>query len=537
MSTPSPQHDNPNGWSDDRLDAAFQAQFDRAAPGYLRERIVEDLGGGAGARSEFRSFRGFARSAAAAAALVAALVFTIAIAGLSPSTRPLASTASAAAIPELPPVDAIGAPFPSTVRPAGFQATYAVLTVRGAVTIRDRGVDYREIAVGGWYVPRQPIPCPLAPDEYQPLEDCALNSSWLLDSPDQRPIQAQTSVVGPAINPVTRWVPPSPATVPIAVVFVGHFDDPGAVNCPAGVRLQRCLDRFVVDAVAWDGGASLVDLPTQIDGLAVLTVSQAIFDREMDLATELAVAGFYQAPPPKFCPSEPNVALRFLEGSCDISVTWFMEDRETIINVLTGSDGTTGFDIGGPRGPAITPVFPTVRPPNQLPVPVDGASTPTQAILIGHFSDRRASLCYRDDPQVCVVRFVVDAIPWVGGIERAIPDRTDSRDPGGPSPAVDPVERVRDVAAIGLVLNVAAVVGDELIRIEPEFDLTGLHRSSRSSFWIVTAMSASVPTTDTFVVDEAGAVFDESGGAFELLAPPDPSPGLTCGPTVRLACV
>jgi hypothetical protein len=512
-------------WSDGRLDAAFQAGFDRGAPAYLRERILEDVGEGTGVASGRWSGSRLLQSAAAPVAILAVVVFTIAIAGLGPSTRPLSPTASASTTPGLPPVDAIGRPFPSTVRPAGFQQLFGVLTVRGAVTIRDRGGDQREIAVGGWYVPRRPVPCPLLSNEYQPLESCSLDSSWLLDSPLQLQADPQLAgSTGPAIHPVSDWVAPSGARTPIAVVFVGHFDDPGAGQCPAGERRQRCLDRFVVDAVAWDDGASLVAFPTEIQGLQVVTVSQAIFDLEMNLATELAVAGWYQAPSPVSCPAGPEVIVPFLEGGCDISQTWFMQDRESIITLTNGGQTTT-FDARTPNGPAFNPVFPIVAPP-PVELPRSGASTPAPAILVGHFIDRRASFCQVDDPQACVVRFVVDAVPWVDGIERPLPQRSDSRGPSAPAPAFAPAERVREVAAIGVVLNIAALVGDDLARIEPGFNAPALDLPTGSSYWIVTAISDAGPGPEarSFVITVAGAVFGVSVTGFELIAPPGPAP-------------
>jgi hypothetical protein len=307
---------------------------------------------------------------------------------------------------------------------------------------------------------------------------------------------------------------------------MGHFDDPRSAECPAGVRRQRCADRFVVDTVAWDEGASLADFPGEVAGLPVITVSRAIAERETDLTREVAVAGWYREPAPMFCPSIPDITLPFLEGSCSISQTWLLETPESIVL------GQRGINIGrvtgpGPLGPAINPVFPTVMVPAGRPLPAAGGSTPTPAILIGHFNDPRSSLCVRDAPPVCLGRFVVDAVPWVEGIERTLPQRTDSRGQAT-APAFDPIRRVREVAGnVGTVLNVAAVSGAELVRIEPGFDLLALHESVRSSFWIVTGAiyGPAVPTAGRFVVDEQGVVFFAYGTHFELVGSPRPSPG------------
>jgi len=271
-----------------------------------------------------------------------------------------------------------------------------------------------------------------------------------------------------------------------AVVFVGHFDDARAAQCPAGERRVRCQDRFVVDTVAWDDGASLAGFPTDARGLAVVSMSHAILDRETDLSGELAIAGWYQESSPVSCPALPSVALPFLEGSCAIPLTWFLEAPESIIEVIQTATSTQ-FGGSGPLGPAINPVFPTVPPPLAHPLPNQGGSTPTRAILIGHFNDSRASLCTQDQPQVCLGRFVVDAVPWVEGAERVLPER-----------------------------------------IEPRFDLAVLGDPLQRSLWIVTAYvyGPGYPETVTYVVDDAGAAYTDRGRVFDPVGS-----GQSAGPT------
>jgi hypothetical protein len=510
-------------WDDRRLDAAFQGRFDRPAPLYLRERIVQDVATSRAAPPLLRTFRVAARTAITAIAIFVAVLATMSINGIGPTLSPRASSsASSTRFPTTPPlIGTVGAPFPSSIRPSGSDATYAVLSVPDAMAIRDRGVDSREIAVAGWYVPPPPIAClSLGADA---LWGCPNAYTWLLGSPDLR-IQAPLGPPnGPAIQPVTKWVPASTARLPIPVVFVGHFDDARAASCPAAERRQ-CQDRFVVDTVGWDLVASLADFPVEIDGLPVISVSGAILDRETDLSGELAIAGWFQASPRLFCPFVAQVAVPFMEGGCEIRGTWLMETPESIMKVT--SIGVSG---GPPAGPAINPVFPTVAPPADRPQPIQGGSIPTKVIMIGHFNDRRASLCSREAPQVCLGRFVVDAVPWVEGAERVLPERTDAREQATPAP-FDPVTRIREAAGnLGAVLNVAAVSGAELIRIEPEFDLVALHESIRGSFWIVTGAiyGPAIPMAGTFVVDEQGAVFLPFGTHFELIGFPGPSPGQT----------
>jgi len=327
------------------------------------------------------------------------------------------------------------------------------------------------------------------------------------------------------VQPATDWRPASSASSSTAVVFIGHFDDSRATRCPTGQRRLHCQDRFVVDTVAWDDSAWVANFPVEIDGLPVISVSQAIINRETDLSGELAIAGWYQEPIPRFCAFIPPVAVPFLEGDCAIARRWFMEAPESILQVPTTNGGT---QIGGdgPLGPAINPVFPTVGVPPPHPLPVQGGSTPTKAILIGHFNDARASLCSRDAPQTCLGRFVVDAVPWVEGVERALPERTDSRAPGAPRAPVDLFEVMSRVTSIRSVLNVAAVGPDELVRLWPAFELSSASHSEGDSFWIVTLISddRGDGAVSTYVVDAAGSLFEVTGNSFAVLDPGSPLP-------------
>jgi hypothetical protein len=509
-------------WDDRRLEAAFQARFDRPVPPHLRERIVDEIEASIAPPPLLRSFRTITRTAIAAIAILVAVIATMTIGGIGPTVPPRPSAnAPVTGLPTTPPlIGNVGAPFPSSVRPSGSDATYAVLSVADAAAIRDRGVDDREIAVAGWFVPPQPVPCPLAPGEFQPLEDCSLNTSWLLSQPGlENPGGRFATPFGPSLEPVTDWRPIATTPVETAVVFVGHFDDARSVQCAAGDHRQRCQDRFVVDTVAWDDDAPLSDFPIDAAGLSVISVGDAIAYRESDLTAELAVAGWFQAPPVIYCAFIPEPGIPFLEGGCTTPRTWFMEAPET----------TNGTRIAGsdPRGPAFNPVFPSVSPPAGPPESSNGASTPTKAILIGHFNDSRASLCSRDAPQTCLGRFVVDAVPWVEGLDRPLPERTDTRAAGAPRSPLDLFQIINRVASIQQVLNVAAVSPGDLVRLWPAFDLNAASHSKGDSFWIVSVISDARRdgAVSTYIVDSAGSLFEVTGNTFAVLdlASPQPS--------------
>jgi hypothetical protein len=513
-------------WDDRRLDAAFQTRFDQTAPAQLRDGIVHDIAVSSAAPTLLQSFRAITQTAVAAIAIIVVVIATVTIAGLGPTVPPGSSaTAPATAPPTTPPsLGTVGPPFPSVIRLSVLSTTYAVISVADAASIRDHGVDAREIAVAGWYVPpRLDLRCAAPPPDFvEPLEGWCGESS-LLGGPEPTGLGETPS--GSSLQPATEWRPANSALFSTAVVFVGHFDDARAAQCVAGDRRQRCEDRFVVDIVPWDD-ASLAGFPTTVGGLPVTSVSEAILDRDADLSGEIAVAGWYQEPPILFCPYMPPSAVPFLERDCSISFRGFMEAPESIIQVTTtgGSKSTSGT---GPIGPAFNAVFPTVAPPAAHPLPTSGGSTPTKAILIGHFNDPRASLCSWATPQQCRDRFVVDAVPWVEGVDRGLPERMDSRDASTTAPpVVDPIEIISRVTSIRSVLSVAAVGPDELVRLWPAFDLTSGSQAKGDSFWIVTLLSddRGDGAISTFVMDSAGSLFQVTGNTFEVLDPGSPRP-------------
>jgi hypothetical protein len=506
-------------WGDDRLDAAFRTAYDRPAPGHLRDRIVGDLAGRAASPSSPRGFRQLFRTATAAAALVVTVLVAASLTSQGQPARPIGSAldSSLVATPRSVPLQ-VGVPFPAIVRPARGTSAYEVLSVADAKAIRDGGVDDREIAVAGWYSAPQPLPCPLMPDEYQPLENCSLNTSWLVTGP------APTGTFGPAarpsIQPVVDWSGSTIGTEPAAVVFVGHFDDAKAAQCPAGERRQRCEDRFVVDQVAWDQAQSLPDFPTEVAGLPIITVSEALAVRATNGAQELAVAGWYQWSGPMFCAMYRPVPLSFMEGDCAISNQWMMETPEPLYRVVPAGIDSAGIPSDTPVGPAFNAVFPTVGPPG-VPRLDTFPGPPLRVLLVGHFNDARASSCRNETPQTCLLRFVVDAVAWSGDAARVLPEWRDLRYATGPSPAGDPIARVRALEPTGTILNVAAVDGGGLDRIEPGLDLP-----TDASYWIVTTIDTRGidPVAGTFIVTTDGTVTSISSKSLNALDTPPPAP-------------
>lgn len=145
------------------------------------------------------------------------------------------------------------------------------------------------IAVAGWYsqAPVHSCPAPIGPDgrmrSTSRLELYCVQGDWGLTARDEPVVDVtitssseftsiavrHRTVTGSVLQPVfgLSGIPldayprsgadESPATwEPIPVVLVGHVHDPGAAACEPDTR-QACLQRFVVDHVAWVHGHTL----------------------------------------------------------------------------------------------------------------------------------------------------------------------------------------------------------------------------------------------------------------------------------------
>ena len=164
------------------------------------------------------------------------------------SAEPTSSAASASAVPSTE----SGLP--------GSVLELDVITVSDAIAVRDAGQDDRELAVAGWFTPIGPIPVsvPRRVDQPDPAPlprlDGLADRGARVALPPNRELRddeaagrarAQSrlgwdrSTVGAVRSPLVG------DSVPIAVVFVGHFDDRRAELCPArrASRVPRSLRR------------------------------------------------------------------------------------------------------------------------------------------------------------------------------------------------------------------------------------------------------------------------------------------------------
>ena len=288
-------------WDDERLAAAFRARFERPAPVTLEGSIRARLAASRPARLGPVGQRSSIAAAIAAILVVAVGGVAIGLGGFgqrgdrSPSsTLPSAAataTATAARSPDRP---ATAASPPTAV------LWLAVLDIRAALTIRDAGVDDRELAVAGWFTPAPNI-CRPPPAKGSPLElQCPDEFTWLTENADSL-VHATGNLYitdtpqGPALHPDLdgvdqSWAPPLPAigvdgaSTPAHVVMLGHFDDRRAATCPKAEQ-AGCRDRFVVDQVAWVNGAP--PSPSRVDLLGVgVRPSSSVADVQAILAAE-----------------------------------------------------------------------------------------------------------------------------------------------------------------------------------------------------------------------------------------------------------
>jgi hypothetical protein len=154
---------------------------------------------------------------------------------------------------------------------------------------------------------------------------------------------------------------------------------------------------------------------SEVDGMRVLTVTQALAARDAGAAGEIAIGGWFSAAPVHSCPApfgpdgqfrEPNpLELYCREGD------WAIAERpEAIVEVTTTTVGdSTSTEVRGRTmaGAWLQPVLTgdadalATGPEPWRPVPV---------VLIGHFGDARAATCLPELRKVCSDRFVVDSV-------------------------------------------------------------------------------------------------------------------------------
>ena len=155
--------------------------------------------------------------------------------------------------------------------------------------------------------------------------------------------------------------------------------------------------------------------PKDIRGMAVISVSDAVTIQRGESSADLAVAGWFQQSSPIPCPAPLPPVVPLLDGDCTISMTWLMEDPESLTHVTRDANGG-GSSSRAPVGAGVNPVFDGPSTRWATPLPISGDSVPTAVVFIGHFDDVRAAGCAPADRQACLDRFVVTTVAWANGV-------------------------------------------------------------------------------------------------------------------------
>jgi hypothetical protein len=243
-------------WSDDRTNAAFAARaVAHPTPAQVAASTLESL------RVERRrGSLGWERFGAVIALLLIVLAGVgagVAVVG-PPSTHILTPSK--------------GTSIPSPTFTDGRSEVLGVplMNVTDAITIRDSGVDDREIAVHGWFSPIGPLSCPYTPATSPVQPVCPDEFVVLMAEPESLVRREENGYsghepAGPSIEIDLddldgAWQPRLPdlgPARPIELSAVGHFDDRRSSTCPAEM-LTSCRDRFVVDRIDRVDGESQV---------------------------------------------------------------------------------------------------------------------------------------------------------------------------------------------------------------------------------------------------------------------------------------
>lgn len=158
------------------------------------------------------------------------------------------------------------------------------------------------------------------------------------------------------------------------------------------------------------------DLPPEIDGLPVLTVSQAIAERDGGATGPIAIGGWFSMAPVHSCPApigpdgvfrEPNP----LELYCLVGDWALAEKPEPVVDVTISTGNSTSMSVTGRAmtGPWLQPVLAGA---NIFPPGTSETWRPVPVVLIGHFGDFRAATCLPELREDCIERFVVDSVGW-----------------------------------------------------------------------------------------------------------------------------
>ncbi len=232
-------------------------------------------------------------------------------------------------------------------------------------------------------------------------------------------------------------------------------------------------------------------------GLPVLTVADAIAVRDGGVdGREIAVRGWYRDAPAVPCPNLlGQLVIYQLDATCPEQFMWLMQDPEAL-HVVSGDIDTTA----PPVGPALNPEMEGLDT-GWIPARTGVAPAPlVDVLMVGHFDDRRASLC-RGAEQRCRDRFVVDRVSSADGVLLPTSNTTEKGDGAGTAkPAV--VSTVEGLAADAPILSILTVRLDRIDWWEPSLrERPGtVMDAAPSRLSMVRVLDGERPTT--YLVDE-----------------------------------
>jgi hypothetical protein len=184
--------------------------------------------------------------------------------------------------------------------------------------------------------------------------------------------------------------------------------------------------------------------PSTVDGLPLLTVSEAIAKRDAgDLdGGPVAIGGYWSDASVQSMCVPPNGTPGVLElwcGNGEFGITELAEPIETISNRGHVTPGT---------GPSLTPYIGNdlagASALFTLPIINGQRYTPIPIVIVGHFDDPRATICRPEARQLCKDRLVVDRIVQFDPSSVPTPAPTPSPTP---FPFADPPPAMFDAAA------------------------------------------------------------------------------------------
>ena len=300
-----------------------------------------------------------------------------------------------------------------------------IISVSDAITIRDAGIDDREIAVHGWFWPVAPIPCTLPPPtSLQPV--CLDQHIVLMAEPESLGTGGSSGYSGPRPTGPSfqidlddldsAWQPALPPSRPVEIAVVGHFDDHGSTSCSAEQR-DACRDRFVVDRVdRVDGGLLPTSIVDYLDGTGssfddAHGIIGSVRPGGTVLSASHAVGGFDPRRLDQGFDDSARWIVRVLEHRA--LVTYLVVDSIASIYELTDA-GPVLLALSTPGQP-VSPSPSPIREPTPTPSPAWGPWPPPDAFSVMEFKDdagRKAFVA------------IVDASGLLESVSEGVPDAT-----------------------------------------------------------------------------------------------------------------